>query len=94
MVLRWSTPHDPFPVRELVTSQRSRSFELENIPDWTIRRLCSKSCVVLSCLFYVGVVFSTRLNECEFTEPSLYSSLNDCPKLIDSIQQNGLSSNP
>ncbi|GFX46518.1 hypothetical protein TNCV_4549571 [Trichonephila clavipes] len=45
-----SPPNDPFPVTELVTSQRQRSFAWESIPVWRIRRSCSKASQPLTSL--------------------------------------------
>ncbi|GFU97379.1 hypothetical protein TNCV_4741911, partial [Trichonephila clavipes] len=43
MDIRQSSPKDPFPAKELVTSQRSCSFAWQIIRDRTLRRLCSKA---------------------------------------------------
>ncbi|GFX67660.1 hypothetical protein TNCV_3934021 [Trichonephila clavipes] len=39
----WSPPNVQFPDKERVISQRSLSFTLEYIQDFTLRRLCSKA---------------------------------------------------
>ncbi|GFV89918.1 hypothetical protein TNCV_4642611 [Trichonephila clavipes] len=41
-MMLWRSPSVRFPVR-VITSQQSHSFTRENIPDWTIQRLCSKA---------------------------------------------------
>ncbi|GFT85888.1 hypothetical protein TNCV_3255411 [Trichonephila clavipes] len=41
----------PIKVMELMMSQRSRSFVWKNIPDWTVRRLCSKASQPLTSLY-------------------------------------------
>ncbi|GFV69935.1 hypothetical protein TNCV_1983021 [Trichonephila clavipes] len=51
MSLRLSPPKDPFPVRKLVTSERSWSSARGSIRDQTRRRLCSKTSQPLTFLY-------------------------------------------
>ncbi|GFS52930.1 hypothetical protein TNCV_330831 [Trichonephila clavipes] len=51
MDLRWSSPKDSFPVRELMTYQRSSNFTWESIRDRILRRLCSKASQPLTSLY-------------------------------------------
>ncbi|GFX76289.1 hypothetical protein TNCV_592521 [Trichonephila clavipes] len=49
--LWWSPPKDRFLVKEIMTSQRSRSFTWESVKDRTIRRFCSAASQPLTFLY-------------------------------------------